>query len=131
MIRRPPRSTRTDTLVPDTTLFRSANASRETSNRWAMDFMRAPLGHVSGGCRDAAQAGSGPSCQAVRGWASAAAAGVAWASAGGQIGRAACRERVLTYVSLSVVGVTLKKHKNTTTLTDITCTPKIINNIVN
>src|SRR3546814_4480070 len=26
MIRRPPRSTRTDTLVPDTTLFRSARA---------------------------------------------------------------------------------------------------------
>src|SRR3546814_13702273 len=27
MIRRPPRSTRTDTLFPDTTLFRSANVS--------------------------------------------------------------------------------------------------------
>src|SRR3546814_4936451 len=29
MIRRPPRSTRTDTLFPDTTLFRSANAWAE------------------------------------------------------------------------------------------------------
>src|SRR3546814_9365090 len=29
MIRRPPRSTRTDTLFPDTTLFRSAEAWRE------------------------------------------------------------------------------------------------------
>src|SRR3546814_9214920 len=31
MIRRPPRSTRTDTLFPYTTLFRSANASSTTS----------------------------------------------------------------------------------------------------
>src|SRR3546814_16004972 len=29
MIRRPPRSTRTDTLLPDTTLFRSSRAIRE------------------------------------------------------------------------------------------------------
>src|SRR3546814_2839363 len=29
MIRRPPRSTRTDTLFPDTTLFRSGKAGRE------------------------------------------------------------------------------------------------------
>src|SRR3546814_16061481 len=42
MIRRPPRSTRTDTLFPYTTLFRSssgensrANASRSVSRRWA------------------------------------------------------------------------------------------------
>src|SRR3546814_16713718 len=34
MIRRPPRSTRTDTLFPYTTLFRSANAkAREIANR--------------------------------------------------------------------------------------------------
>src|SRR3546814_15055267 len=31
MIRRPPRSTRTDTLFPDTTLFRSASSSIEWS----------------------------------------------------------------------------------------------------
>src|SRR3546814_2423229 len=33
MIRRPPRSTRTDTLFPYTTLFRSAKTGR-TSSRW-------------------------------------------------------------------------------------------------
>src|SRR3546814_1221908 len=32
MIRRPPRSTRTDTLVPDTTLFRSKDASMIATN---------------------------------------------------------------------------------------------------
>src|SRR3546814_10963918 len=32
MIRRPPRSTRTDTLFPYTTLFRSIRASRETAD---------------------------------------------------------------------------------------------------
>src|SRR3546814_3223170 len=33
MIRRPPRSTRTDTLFPDTTLFRSARAVQPRRNR--------------------------------------------------------------------------------------------------
>src|SRR3546814_11406861 len=40
MIRRPPRSTRTDTLFPYTTLFRSnnmVNAARETARRMAVD----------------------------------------------------------------------------------------------
>src|SRR3546814_20515171 len=32
MIRRPPRSTRTDTLLPDPTLFRSPSASRASSH---------------------------------------------------------------------------------------------------
>src|SRR3546814_6238930 len=32
MIRRPPRSTRTDTLFPDTTLFRSPRGDRATKN---------------------------------------------------------------------------------------------------
>src|SRR3546814_8044257 len=39
MIRRPPRSTRTDTLFPYTTLFRSYRAARRTSRR------RAPRRH--------------------------------------------------------------------------------------
>src|SRR3546814_6371133 len=33
MIRRPPRSTRTDTLFPYTTLFRACNATAKTANR--------------------------------------------------------------------------------------------------
>src|SRR3546814_5517067 len=37
MIRRPPRSTRTDTLFPYTTLFRSAaSVARSYSSRWAL-----------------------------------------------------------------------------------------------
>src|SRR3546814_6510984 len=35
MIRRPPRSTRTDTLFPYTTLFRSARAARDARQEWA------------------------------------------------------------------------------------------------
>src|SRR3546814_14293252 len=38
MIRRPPRSTRTDTLFPYTTLFRSP----DTSERWQRHFAAAP-----------------------------------------------------------------------------------------
>src|SRR3546814_12103395 len=38
MIRRPPRSTRTDTLFPYTTLFRSAMRSAETAGEWLGGF---------------------------------------------------------------------------------------------
>src|SRR3546814_7891951 len=34
MIRRPPRSTRTDTLFPYTTLFRSSSTRKSASGRW-------------------------------------------------------------------------------------------------
>src|SRR3546814_10886433 len=37
MIRRPPRSTRTDTLFPYTTLFRSVHAARRGRRRLALD----------------------------------------------------------------------------------------------
>src|SRR3546814_10596894 len=37
MIRRPPRSTRTDTLFPYTTLFRSGIADRRTGRPWRRD----------------------------------------------------------------------------------------------
>src|SRR3546814_10213437 len=38
MIRRPPRSTRTDTLFPYTTLFRSPPCTRPRSPRWNRTF---------------------------------------------------------------------------------------------
>src|SRR3546814_7545710 len=41
MIRRPPRSTRTDTLFPYTTLFRSQNTATATSTALAMTFIAA------------------------------------------------------------------------------------------
>src|SRR3546814_5921088 len=45
MIRRPPRSTRTDTLFPYTTLFRSlrshsSTSSKRSTRRWATSFRR-------------------------------------------------------------------------------------------
>src|SRR3546814_16641624 len=52
MIRRPPRSTRTDTLFPYTTLFRSPAASdraREVSHVAAADHPRRALCGVGGG----------------------------------------------------------------------------------
>src|SRR3546814_11192277 len=41
-----------------------------------------------------------------------AAAGARRQAGGGQIGRATCRERVCTYVKISVVAVSLKKKSN-------------------
>src|SRR3546814_1653441 len=52
MLRRPPRSTRTDTLVPHTTLFRSpatGRGGRQLGLRWAADALRR-LGRAAG-CR--------------------------------------------------------------------------------
>src|SRR3546814_15230321 len=42
MIRRPPRSTRTDTLFPDTTLFRSHGGQEDRERLVADDVARAP-----------------------------------------------------------------------------------------
>src|SRR3546814_2084571 len=42
MIRRPPRSTRTDTLFPYTTLFRSADEHPGSTDRGAADLRRGP-----------------------------------------------------------------------------------------
>src|SRR3546814_3627947 len=44
MIRRPPRSTRTDTLVPDTTLFRSVDEGRDHELLAAVGVLRQPVG---------------------------------------------------------------------------------------
>src|SRR3546814_4275473 len=48
MIRRPPRSTRTDTLFPYTTLFRSTPAR---CNGWSRAFRRRRRATVPNGCR--------------------------------------------------------------------------------
>src|SRR3546814_6293462 len=42
MIRRPPRSTRTDTLFPYTTLFRSTSNPAEESRAWASAIVASP-----------------------------------------------------------------------------------------
>src|SRR3546814_4401228 len=49
MIRRPPRSTRTDTLFPYTTLFRSSSVSRPTGNGRFGDFAGAGESHSDPG----------------------------------------------------------------------------------
>src|SRR3546814_4983366 len=57
MIRRPPRSTRTDTLFPYTTLFRSALPDRQVG-RWLWREVRScPSLHTSGAARQHIQAG--------------------------------------------------------------------------
>src|SRR3546814_18814102 len=122
MIRRPPRSTRTDTLFPYTTLFRSPTASRER------DFSE-----VSYGCRAAVTQfhpypGTPPAraqpcwwpCTAgrARRFAGACAdlrerrGNFAVAMTQEEIGRASCRERVCQYVLVSVYAGSLKKKKN-------------------
>src|SRR3546814_7623579 len=55
MIRRPPRSTRTDTLFPYTTLFRSYE-TRAARRRGRMGITAAPIGDAAA---DAGQAGTG------------------------------------------------------------------------
>src|SRR3546814_3401847 len=58
MIRRPPRSTRTDTLFPYTTLFRSGLPFR----KWRAGKL--PVGGAVRGCRDGLRrAGSGDLCK--------------------------------------------------------------------
>src|SRR3546814_17042323 len=112
MIRRPPRSTRTDTLFPYTTLFRSqllphpAPADAPQVPQAAdPDDAEVAVASQAGGVQ---VAGDGPRlvfppravgrCDAGRGQ--------------GQLGNASCRERVCQYVSTSVVAVSIKKTFN-------------------
>src|SRR3546814_15539405 len=84
MIRRPPRSTRTDTLFPYTTLFRSQQERyRRALARLAFDLDVASRG--AGETVNLTQSKAGPFPHAL----------------GGEerkIGRASCRERVCQYV---------------------------------
>src|SRR3546814_3044630 len=69
MIRRPPRSTRTDTLFPYTTLFRSSDAGASAASTSA--FLRARgrrrvFGFSSGWAADASAAGSASGSSAIR-----------------------------------------------------------------
>src|SRR3546814_1244861 len=54
MIRRPPRSTRTDTLFPDTTLFRSRSAPPQEGERQTSASLHPPPNnaHPIDGCSD-------------------------------------------------------------------------------
>src|SRR3546814_1193449 len=63
MMRRPPRSTRTDTLFPDTTLFRSlsSSAALEVAVALALGFVGSPL-ELDQLCQRAEQRASGVPC---------------------------------------------------------------------
>src|SRR3546814_11429157 len=116
MIRRPPRSTRTDTLFPYTTLFRSVRARREIIGADTLKRGGEVLDGVVAGRRAGMAAGAGEgdleigigllsALEAVEDWlavrAEQPAAAVAvqhHLCALSQIGRASCRERVCTYV---------------------------------
>src|SRR3546814_12142206 len=107
MIRRPPRSTRTDTLFPYTTLFRSPRSiSFATTKRAGMRFARRWRGwhdrwsHDARRAVDADEAARGvrrchPARDVVLGHRPRAAADRAVPD---EIGRASCRERVCQYV---------------------------------
>src|SRR3546814_17942333 len=115
MRRRPPRSTRTDTLFPDTTLFRSAHLRDLLAQRGQGQHLvraaalRYPLerGEHVGGIVESLDRSLGqgavdeplPVAQARR-------------QAG--IGRPSWRERVCRYVWIAVVGGSLKKKTTKT-----------------
>src|SRR3546814_14205314 len=81
MIRRPPRSTRTDTLFPYTTLFRSKIEPSPNASASAAPLQDTQAGHLRG--RSASQCfGQGAETGTAR----------------KEIGRASCRERVCQYV---------------------------------
>src|SRR3546814_11078430 len=99
MIRRPPRSTRTDTLFPYTTLFRSRPDDEAVARRIARRDAEAErklaedtaLGAQDRGGGKAGEGGPGKEMAAVE---------HGWAPRGritAQIGRASCRERVCQY----------------------------------
>src|SRR3546814_11548296 len=96
MIRRPPRSTRTDTLFPYTTLFRSVIA--RIGRRQAERPLRQPvfgdrLGKAGPGVEP--RRAQGPDLQEIGG---VHAPGAERLRPVQQIGRASCRERVCPYV---------------------------------
>src|SRR3546814_14503362 len=100
MIRRPPRSTRTDTLFPYTTLFRSRDEPDDVRDlRHGQDIVRSAAG---GEPCPWARIGRRRGCEARTADLWAAGDGIAGAGtragAFDQIGRASCRERVCQYV---------------------------------
>src|SRR3546814_18094974 len=117
MMRRPPRSTRTDTLFPYTTLFRSRIRVADTvdprGRRRAAAEERTPPEGTARYRRDRRAPAPARSRRARSRAARLCATALHAADrAAGQIGRASCRERVCQYVLVSVVAVTSKKTTN-------------------
>src|SRR3546814_13616959 len=112
MIRRPPRSTRTDTLFPYTTLFRSFRACGRRSGGWRRSSARAACARAIRP-RSPAQGQSLPLARSRRrNREDIAVARSSWLvvlaarpRGGETIGGASCRERVWQYVWISGVAV--------------------------
>src|SRR3546814_14745071 len=107
MIRRPPRSTRTDTLFPYTTLFRSRGSARAETRTARMEDVvtrhhesLTELGRMLGQESDTISRGLRQQVDAVRGLIGQAQDTLQSAGARvvAEIGRASCRERVCQYV---------------------------------
>src|SRR3546814_14367205 len=113
MIRRPPRSTRTDTLLPYTTLFRSQEADEFNAvngNQFIADLMpKTPI--YTAMLTDSARSVIGmphPNGRAAMRMLETE----GFTNPGYEIGRALCRERVSRYVKISDVVVSLKKKND-------------------
>src|SRR3546814_13183460 len=114
MIRRPPISTRTDTLFPYTTLFRSASyvcsttlirgAKRATSLTLSILCAQRPLACIS--CPRSTAHGAPPFGNATAHSAASCDARITC-----EIGRASCRERVCLRVDLGGRGIIKKKKE--------------------
>src|SRR3546814_18385378 len=124
MIRRPPRSTRTDTLFPYTTLFRSNRRPDAGAAPVPMSSgedpeqskkMLAALAKAQGAfLKNADYVGSrfADEARAMHLGEQDHRQIYSETSPDEEIGRACCRERVCKYVKISVVAVALKKKKN-------------------
>src|SRR3546814_16330237 len=127
MIRRPPRSTRTDTLFPYTTLFRSLRTKLRIESLVLVMLLSAAAIAIAGGIKTVAGGGGYGSLQLLLNenyglyeGSIMSAVGISiiplilWYRKHGtvfQIGRASCRERECRYVENTVVGGLLKKKK--------------------
>src|SRR3546814_2240119 len=108
MIRRPPRSTRTDTLFPYTTLFRSIRVLREqpeSEHNWAHGMVN-HVAWMGSYARYQIRLDSGQAVEAT-------VPSLVLAQADAQIGRATSELQSLMRISYAVF--CLKKKKNTTT----------------
>src|SRR3546814_18168933 len=105
MIRRPPRSTRTDTLFPYTTLFRSARQYGGGDNIIAVDRRRNRR-RERPRIADAGGAAATDEIIADR-------VEMVLQTRLGEIGRASCGESVCPYVEISVVAEYIAKNNTT------------------
>src|SRR3546814_14601366 len=117
MIRRPPRSTRTDTLVPDTTLFRSSDQLADLEARTQREPASADAWTALGAAKFDLGDFAGAAAAYEKAVALSSESAGLWSVLGEErvkIGRASWRERVCQYVYIAVVAVSFKKNQRIT-----------------